>query len=144
MPARLILHSPLCYHSYQVHKEKRGSGAYLSVENLVYLPRLSLAGGFCVSTLHQPGLASGSRIRMNDTALCGMIDYADSLGQQSRACCIRGVLSGLGLFDECLDPGLCVQIPHPALARLLNVLNNGLDIWQLGLTPSLCQNEFCS
>ena len=61
---------------------------------------------------------------MDDPALRGLVDYAHSLVDERGDLLGLGVHSGLSFLDKGLDSGLGVQIPHPALARLLNVLDN--------------------
>ena len=101
-----------------------------------------LFGDLSVDSLHKPGLAPGSSVRMDNPTLGGLIEYAHSLIEQ------RGCLIGLfvhrrfGLLYECLDFGPRIEVPEPALSRLLNVFNNRFNIWQLGLTPCLCRRDY--
>lgn len=85
---------------------------------------LGLLGSLHVGSFHEPGLAPGSGIIVNNSALGGFVDYAHSLVNERNGLLRLSVHSGLGLLHEGLDPGFGIKIARSALPRLLNVFNN--------------------
>ncbi len=96
----------------------------------VYLAACLRGDGLC-RALHQPRLAAGSGILVDDAALQGLVNHTDGFGNAGRNFFVFGGSCGdqcARLFNVSFDLRLSGLIAELALPRALNIFNHRFDI----------------